>query len=175
MKKLYLLLILSSFSAFGNSVDTKIAPINDTVDEKTTSDVNEILHNEHVGQQFISISKSKDDKSTGYSFIDRTSIALHPYNKRIRVFSQIVNYTPAIEQDNSDGNKISYRSLVIEQFANCDKMEMAKGNIQLFANYFGEGDLIGTNDTPNRWVAMTNNDDELRRLLIVACSLPITE
>lgn len=175
MKKLYLLLILSSFSAFSNSVDTKTALTNETVDEKTTTEINKMLHNERVGQQFIPISKSKDDKTTGYSLLDKTSIALHPYNKRIRVFSQIVNYVPAIEQDNSDGNKISYRSIVVQQFANCDKMEMAKGNIQLFANYFGEGDLIGTNDTPNRWVAMTNNDDELRRLLIVACSLPVTE
>lgn len=172
MKKIYLLLILFSFSALCHNFNTPASTSNNKNNKTNTYQISDNLKDSRIGEQFIPMSKSNENKSIGYSFIDRSSVALHPYNKKIRVFNEVINFIPALEQKNSDGEKISYRSIVIKQFANCDKMEIAKGDIQLFENYFGDGRLISTNDTLNRWTTTTNNDEQ-RRLLIVTCSLSI--
>ena len=172
MKKLYLLFILFSFSALGYDFNTSTSTSNNKSNTNSSHETNENLKDSRIGEQFIPMSKFNEDKSIGYSFIDRSSIVLHPYNKKIRVFNEVVNFIPPLVQENSEGEKITYRSIVIQHFANCDKKEIAKGIIQLFENYFGDGRLVSTNDTPNQWANAIDNNEQ-RRLLIVGCSLSI--
>lgn len=136
------------------------------------NELNENLKDMRVGSQYIPISKINENNSTAYSFIDRNSITLHPYNKKIRIFTKIINWKPALTQEKDDKTNLSIRSLVIQQLANCDKMELAKGKIQWFEKYFGEGNLINTDDSLNRWIAISKNNEQ-RQLLVVACSLPL--
>lgn len=170
MKKLFLFLILFSFNALSNTTDTSSTTNNDLI----TTNTNEILKDSRVGKQYIPVKKTKEDKVFSYSFIDRNSIALHTYNKKIRVFNEIVNFSPEqVSKDNKD-TKQTYRSLKIIRYANCDLKEIARGNIQIFEKYFAAGKLIDSEDTPNRWVNTKQQNDE-HLLLIIACSLPLID
>lgn len=170
MKKLCLLLILFSFTASSNNTDTSNTTNNDLI----TTNTNEILNDSRIGKQYIPIKKTKEDNVFSYSFIDKNSVALHPYNKKIRVFAEIINFAP--EQVSKDNNspKQTYRSLKVMQYANCDRKEIAKGTIQIFEKYFADGKLIDSSDTPHRWVdAKPKNEDH--QFIIIACSLPLAD
>ncbi|OTQ12538.1 hypothetical protein B6D11_11560, partial [Gilliamella apicola] len=79
MKKLYLLIILFSFSALCNDFDTATRTSNNKSDTSSSHEKSENLKDSRIGEQFIPMSKFNEDKSVGYSFIDRSSIILHPY------------------------------------------------------------------------------------------------
>lgn len=168
MKKICLLLILFSFAAFSNNVENEAL----TTNKIDTSKVNENTNDVKIGEQYLPIKKINEKNSTGSYLIDRRSITLHPYNDKIRIFTVIVNYDPALKIEMQDGSELPYSSAIIKQFANCDKMELAKGETKLFEKHFGEGNLIKTDNTPRRWVAISNNN-KLHQLLLIACSLPI--
>lgn len=169
MKKLCLLLIICSISALSANAEE-----NPASEIKTDSnEINQILHDKRVGDDFIPISKFKDEPVDSYSFIVRNSITLHPYNKNIRVFTEIINAIPnQTKEVKEDEKKVSYKSLVVNQFANCDKMELAKGEIKIYDGYFGGGQLLDTSNMPNRWFKIDNRDEQ-RSLIVVACSLPL--
>ncbi|NUF27387.1 Surface-adhesin protein E [Gilliamella bombicola] len=166
MKKLSLFLILFSFVTFAHAVEEKA----DT--EAKTNTAAESLKDPRVGKQFIPTSKSTEDNIIGYSFLDRQSIKLHPFNERIRVFSEVTNYSPELVQKNDDGTETPYNSIKIDYYANCDKMELAKGKLRTIKNNFGDGELVNTIEIPNRWVAITQ-DNEQYKLFVIACSLPL--
>ncbi|OCG18791.1 MULTISPECIES: surface-adhesin E family protein [unclassified Gilliamella] len=168
MKKISLFLILFSFVTFSYAVEEK-TDTNTKANENTAA---ESLKDPRVGKQFIPTSITNEDNTIGYSFLDRESIKLHPYNAKVRVFSEVKNYFPALVKKNDDGTEIPYHSIKIEYYANCDKMELAKGKLRTIEYYFGDGKLINTIEIPNRWVAITQ-DKEQYKLLVIACSLPI--
>ncbi|MWN90018.1 hypothetical protein GQ597_04760 [Gilliamella sp. Pra-s65] len=166
MKKISLFLILFSFATFSHAVEEK-----NSTDTQTNTAV-ESLKDPRVGKQFIPTSKSKEDNIIGYSFLDRQSIKFHPFNNRIRVFSEVTNYSPELRQKNDDGTETLYNSIKIDYYANCDKMELAKGKLSTIKNNFGDGELVNTIEIPNRWRSITQ-DNEQRKLLVIACSLPL--
>lgn len=168
MKKICLLLTLFSFSALCNNVETEELS-NTNLDNNK---VNESIMNANIGEQYLPIKKINEWNSIGSSFIDKESITLHPYNKKIRVFNEIINYDPALKVEMQDGSKLAYSSVITQQFANCDKMELANGEIKMFEKHFGEGTLIETDNIPKRWVEI-DSSNKLRQLLIIACSLPL--
>ncbi|OCG03157.1 surface-adhesin E family protein [Gilliamella sp. wkB112] len=170
MKKIWLLLIFLSFNVLSN--DTK--SITATSNGSAAISTNEDLQDSRVGEQFIPIKKTKEDNIVSYSLIDRQSVTLHPYNKRIRVFNEIINFSPELVFEKTKGEKIKYKSMEIQQYINCDKKEIAKGPFSIYEKYFAEGDLIDTNNTPNRWIADNRHSDD-HQLLIIACSLPLVE
>ncbi|MWP49368.1 MULTISPECIES: surface-adhesin E family protein [unclassified Gilliamella] len=168
MKKLSLFLILFSFSAFSHAVEEKT-----NIDIKAHANTaTESLKDPRVGKKFIPTSKSKEDNSVSYSFLDRHSIKPHPFNAKIRVFSEVTNYSPGLLQKNNDGTETPYHSIKIDYYANCDKMELAKGKIRTIENNFGDGKLVNTIEIPNRWVAITSGNKQYK-LLVIACSLPL--
>ncbi len=169
MKKLGILLFLFSFSVLSLQGVTKNKTEVNKVDFNKEY---QKLKDASIGEQFISINKSYERDSVGYTFIDKNSVRLHPYNKNIRQFNKVTNYIPSLNYEQINGNKVPYHSMVIQEFANCDKMEIAEGNIQIYANYFGDGKLISENQLVNRWVA-TNPGTDMRVLLVIACSLPL--
>ncbi|WP_294611288.1 surface-adhesin E family protein [uncultured Gilliamella sp.] len=144
--------------------DQKSVPIN----------TDEVLKDPRVGKQYIPIKKSNQEKRVSYSFLDRTSVALHPYNKKIRVFDEIVNFVPEQIYENKKEQNETYRSLKIMHYANCDLKEIAKSNIQIFEKYFAAGKLIDSNDTPHRWIDTKQQGDKLQ-LSIIACSLQLAD
>ncbi|MCO6552883.1 MAG: hypothetical protein J6563_07920 [Gilliamella sp.] len=168
MKKVSLFLILFSFATFSHAAG-EVADTNTKANENSAV---ESLKDPRVGEQFIPTSKTNEDNTIGYSFLDRKSIKRHPFNSRIRVFSEVTNYSPALVQKNDDGTKTPYHSIKIEYYANCDKMELAKGKLRTIENNFGDGKLVNTLEIPNRWVAVTH-DNEQYKLLAIACSLPL--
>ncbi|MFQ0993735.1 surface-adhesin E family protein [Gilliamella sp. ESL0232] len=168
MKKVNLFLILFSFAAFSHASGEK-ANIDTKANENTAV---ESLKDPRVGEQFIPTSKTNDNNTIGYSFLDRKSINLHPFNSKIRVFSEVTNYSPALIQKNDDGTETPYHSIRIEYYANCDKMELAKGKLRTIENNFGDGKLVNTIEIANRWIAITH-DNEQYKLLTIACSLPL--
>ncbi|RKS87771.1 surface-adhesin protein E [Orbus hercynius] len=125
----------------------------------------------NVPAQYIPLERSTFGQSTTNMYIDRTSIKTHPYNRFIRTYTQITNYVPAITQE-VDGKQITYHSVVIEQYANCDKKEYAKGIIKVYESDFGQGTLLDTNNMPRRWEE-TKPDSKNRQNLSIICSLPI--
>lgn len=153
-----LILLMSSCLVLANDVNRN---------EKNTG-----LNDHRVPSQYLPIEYSATDDLTSYTFIDRKTIKLHPYNDLIRVYTRIVNYDP-IQFLDKDGEMVPYRSIVIQEYANCDKKMFAKSIIQTHENYFGEGVLQNTNDTPRRWES-TASDSKERQNLIVICSLPLT-
>lgn len=168
MKKLGLLLFLFTFSVLSEPDLTKSKA-------ETKVDMNkeyEKLKNSSIGEQFIPIYKSYENNSIGYAFINKSSVKLHPYNKNIRVFDKVINYIPALNHATDDGSHIPYHSEVIEQYANCDNMEIANGKSQYYANYFGDGKLIYSHQAINRWQSTTLGTNQ-RVFLIIACSLPL--
>ncbi|OCG61337.1 MULTISPECIES: surface-adhesin E family protein [unclassified Gilliamella] len=168
MKKVSLFLILFSFATFSHAAEEKI----DNDAKKNENTAAESLKDPRVGEQFIPISKSNEDDIVGYSFLDRKSIKLHPFNTKIRVFSEVTNYSPALVQKNNDGTETPYHSIKIDYYANCDKMELAKGKLRTIENNFGDGTLVNTIEMPNRWVN-TNQGSEQYKLLVIGCSLPL--
>lgn len=172
MKKLCLVLILFSFATISHATDEKPKL---TEEEKATQakEVKEMLSNPRIGEQFAPISKTDEDNKVGYSFLDKKSIKSHPYNSRIRVFKEVINYTPALVQ-NIDNVKTPYRTIVINYYANCDKKEIAKGQLDLVEKNFAEGKLINNINIPSRWMRAEKNDDNYK-LLIMACSLPLNQ
>jgi hypothetical protein len=168
MKKLSLFLILFSFATFSHAVVEQTY-----VDAKAnTNTAVESLKDPRVGEQFIPTSKSKEDNTIGYSFLDRNSIKLHPFNAKIRMFKEVTNYSPALVQKNDDSTVTPYHAIEIDYYANCDKMELAKGELRTIENNFGDGKLVNTIQMPNRWLAMSQ-DQEQYKLLVIACSLPL--
>ncbi|MDF7667651.1 surface-adhesin E family protein [Orbaceae bacterium ESL0727] len=167
-----LLLLACSGSLLAKDVkDSKQTAVIDH-NEKNTS-----LQDPRVGQQYIPVKKeviSDKDTTTIYTFIDRNSIVTHPYNNKIRIFTDIANFGPAQSFDFDDGNQAIYRSVVTENNVNCDKMEQAKGPVYYFENYFGEGKQQNSDKQPNRWEAKVKGIDQYRLLLIV-CSLPLAK
>ncbi|OCG49190.1 MULTISPECIES: surface-adhesin E family protein [Gilliamella] len=166
MKKISLFLILLSFATFNHALEEEI-----NSNDKTKTSI-ESLKDPRVGKQFIPISKSKEDNIISYSFLDRQSIKLHPFNNKIRVFSEITNYSPELIQKNDDGTETPYNSIKIDYYANCDKMELAKGKLSTIKNNFGDGPLINTVETLNRWMTIMQ-DNRQYKLLVIACSLPL--
>lgn len=169
MKKLWLLLIFTSFCTFGNDDNTVNTADNKTIDTKVAKFIND----PRIGEQYIPYKIYRDVKADSYLFIDRKSITLHPYNQNIRVFNEIINFTPDQESKDPEQPKIIYRSVVYKQYVNCNNKEIAQGTMQIFENYFGEGKLIDADDTPNRWIKDDKKSDQ-HNLIIIACSLPLT-
>lgn len=170
MKKICLLLIFLSFNALSDDTKSSTA----TNNASAAINTNEDLQDPRVGKQFIPIKKVKEDNVVSYAFIDRQSVTLHPYNKKIRVFNEIINFSPELVFSKTKEEKIKYKSIKSQQYVNCDKKEIAKGTFKIYEKYFAEGDLIDTNDTPNRWVADNRHSDD-HQLFIIACSLPLVE
>ncbi|MWP62477.1 surface-adhesin E family protein [Gilliamella sp. Pas-s25] len=163
MKKLSLFLIFLSFATFSYAVEKQTNTNNTAV---------ESLKDPRVGEQFIPTSKSNEDNTVSYSFLDRNSIKLHPFNAKIRTFSEVINYSPALVQKNDDGTETPYHAIEIDYYANCDKMELAKGKLRTIENNFGDGKLVNTIEIPNRWVAASLSHEQ-HKLLVIACSLPL--
>lgn len=130
------------------------------------------LMDPRVPTQFVPMKALSMGESTGYEFIDRTSIKLHPYNANIRTFYIYSNYEPELQQSHN-GELIPYRAMVQEKFVNCDKKLWATKSIDTYDVYFGEGNLLTHNETPQRWV--TANDSQQQNMLLIACSLPVNQ
>lgn len=173
MKNLLLISILFSFSALSAEVST-VSPDNTNMTSTANNELNQILKDPRVGNQFISVLKTNIESAVAYSFIDRQSVSLHPYNDKIRLFNEVINYTPSLSLETEEGKSVPYRSMVIQQMANCDKQEIVKGQIKLYENYFGEGNLQSTNNFPKRWESTIKGNDS-RRLLVIACELPLAK
>lgn len=172
MKKLCLFLFLFSFAAITNATDEKPSL---TEEEKAAQakEVEDMLSNPKIGEQFSPLSKTKEDNTVGYSFLDKKSIKLHPYNQRIRVFKEVINYIPALVQ-NIDNVKTPYHTVVINYYVNCEKKEIVKGQLNLVENFFAEGKLINNINIPSRWTRASKGDEK-HQLLIIACSLPLNQ
>ena len=168
MKKVSLFLVLLSFATFNYAVE-EIANSNAKTNKNTEV---ESLKDPRIGEKFIPTSKTNEDHSISYSFLDRKSIKRHPFNPRIRVFNEVTNYSPALVQKNADGTETFYHSIKIEYYANCDKMELAKGKLKIIEKNFGDGKLVNTIEIPSRWISITQ-DNERYKLLVIACSLPL--
>ena len=162
--------MLFSFTAITHA-EEKI-PLTEAELAAQTKEVKVMLSNPKIGQQFTPLSKTVEDNTTGYAYLDKKSIKSHPYNNKIRIFKEVINYIPALIQ-NIDNVKTPYHTVVVNYYANCDKNEIAKGKIELIENYFAEGKLVNTIDIPNRWTR-ANKGDEKHKLLVIACSLPLT-
>lgn len=141
--------------------------------DSKNNDKNTSLQDPRVPSKYLPIEKKDVGDSTGYTFIDRASVKLHPYNNLILTYKRIINYSPALQQD-QDGNKITYRSVVVDEYVNCDKKEFAKTLIQTYSNYFGEGELLSSNNEPKRWESTTLDSKE-RLNLSVICSLALND
>ncbi|XKM12944.1 surface-adhesin E family protein [Orbaceae bacterium ac157xtp] len=152
-------LLLSSGATFANDTDSA---------EKNTS-----LKDERVPSRYLPLEQTHDNDSLGYIFVDRQSVKIHPYNPLIRTYTRITNYGPALSVE-QNGEKVPYRSVVSNEYANCDKKEFAKGVIQNYENYFGEGNLVETNDKPKRW-ERPDSFTKTYQNLIVICSLPVNK
>lgn len=133
--------------------------------------ISEIRKDPRVSTQYIPMQKTKVGDSDSYTFLDRTSIKLHPYNQRIRTFVTLTNYNPSLMQDKGD-EQVNYQSTLITHYVNCDKKELVKGQIQTFAQPFAEGQLHSNDNNPRRWEAIKQNNQQYN-LVIVACSLPL--
>lgn len=153
------ILVISSCFSFANSNEMK--------------DINTSLTDSRVPTLYLPIEKSNIGATVSYTFVDKTSVKIHPYNALIRTYTRVINYGPALMQD-KDGVSVPYRSMVIQEFVNCDKKEHAKGLIETYENYFGAGALQSTNNLPKRWEA-TSVDSKERQNLIVICSLPLNK
>ncbi|KES16623.1 hypothetical protein GASC598P17_013090 [Gilliamella apis SCGC AB-598-P17] len=169
MKKLCLFLMLFSFTAITHAEEKK--PLTEAELASQAKEVEVMLSNPKIGAQFPPLSKTDEDNTIGYSYLDKNSIKLHPYNNKIRIFKEVSNYVPALVQ-NIDNVKTPYHTVVINYYANCDKKEIAKGKIELIENYFAEGKLINTIDIPSRWMR-AEKGDEKHKLMVIACSLPL--
>lgn len=169
MKKLCLFLMLFSFTAITHAEEKK--PLTQDELAAQAKEVEVMLSNPKIGEQFTPLSKTDEDNTIGYAYLDKKSIKLHPYNDKIRIFKEVTNYIPALVQD-IDNVKTPYHTVVINYYANCDKKEIAKGKIELIENYFAEGKLVNTIDIPNRWTR-ADKGDEKHKLLVIACSLPL--
>lgn len=121
--------------------------------------------------QFILLEKLNSGEIASYTYIDRTSIKLHPYNKLIRTYKRIINFNSPLMID-INGEQKPYRSIVSHEYANCDKKEYAEGLIQDYENDFGSGTLQSENDKPKRWKSTAPNSKD-RNGLIIICSLPL--
>lgn len=154
-----LILVVSSCYSFANSNEP--------------NETNTSLTDSRVPTQYLPIEHSNMGTTVSYTFVDRTSVKIHPYNALIRTYTRVINYGPALMQD-KDGVSVPYRSMVIQEFVNCDKKEHAKGLIETYENYFGAGALQSTNNLPKRWEATTVDSKE-RQNLIVICSLPLNK
>ncbi|WP_392562059.1 surface-adhesin E family protein [Orbus sturtevantii] len=126
-----------------------------------------------VSSQYLPITKISADHSTGYVFIDRASVKIHPYNKLIRTYSRVINYVPALSQKINDV-PLSYQSKVIQEFVNCDKKEYVENSTKIYQNPFGTGKLYDTDNFPKRWEA-TTGDEKQRLVITVVCALPVNE
>ncbi len=152
-------ILCASNTAFAGDIDTN---------EKIRS-----LDDPRVPSRYLPLEKMNISDYVGYSFVDRTSVKLHPYNPLIRTYVRIINYSRALSQDKEDSEQgFSYRSQVIHEYVNCDKKEYARGLIQFYENYFGEGQLEDSNNTPKRLIA-TFPKTKARQNLQVICSLPL--
>lgn len=125
----------------------------------------------NVPSQYVPITKSQSGESESRSFLDRTSIQLHPYNENIREFIEITNNKPALELIKDD-EKVTYQSVITHYYANCDKQELVKGIITSHAGYFGAGEQQSYNQEPRRW-ELINKGSSMRSLLTIACALPL--
>lgn len=169
MKKLCLFLMLFSLTAITHAEEKK--PLTEDELAAQAKEVEVMLSNPKIGEQFTPLSKTDEDNTIGYAYLDKKSIKLHPYNDKIRIFKEVTNYIPALVQD-IDNVKTPYHTVVVNHYANCDKKEIAKGKIKLIENYFAEGKLVNTIDIPNRWTR-ADKGDEKHKLLVIACSLPL--
>lgn len=138
------------------------------LNEKNTS-----LNDPRVPDRYLPIERVNLSHSIGYSFIDRLSVKQHPYNPLIRTYIRITNYSPALSQDKENSEEgFAYRSEITQEYVNCDKKEYAKGLVQFYEKYFGEGQLEDSDDKPKRLVLTQPNSKE-RQSLQVICSLPL--
>lgn len=149
-----LTLLVCSYSAFAVDI--------------TEQDIS--LTDSRVPTQYLPIEKSTLGDSTSYTFVDKTSVKLHPYNNLIRTYTRITNYTPAVMTQDKD---VSYHSVVSQEYVNCEKQEYAKGLITSYENYFGEENKISSNNLPKRWESVKQKNKEKQSLIII-CSLPLT-
>lgn len=170
MKKLCLLLTLLSFSVLSNNINIS----KESSNEFDINGLNESLKDKRIGVQYIPISKTKENSSKGYSLLDKDSVTLHPYNKRIRLFNEMINWNPSLSKEETEKTNKPSHSIIIKYYANCDKMQLARAKTQWFDKYFGEGNLLDSNEVPNRWVTIKKGDEQ-RQLLVVACSLPLVD
>jgi hypothetical protein len=172
MKKLYLLLILFSFVAITHATE-QLNEKQLTESEKAAQakKTKEMLSSPKIGEQFSPLSKTNEENTVGYSFLDKKSIKLHPYNNKIRVFKEVINYIPALVQ-NIDDVKTPYNTIVINYYVNCEKKEIAKGQLDLVKNFFAEGNLVNSINIPSRWMR-AGSGEEKHQLLVMACSLPL--
>lgn len=130
------------------------------------------LMDARVPSQYIPMAKTHSGDVETFSFIDRTSVKLHPYNQNIRTFTGVINNHPAL--DIMDGEtKVSYQSIVTHYYANCDKKELVKSVVTSHSGYFGEGEQQSYNEEPRRWQPV-NQGSSQRNLLVVACTLPLS-
>lgn len=174
MKKLCLFLMLFSFAATIHAAENKEKPSYTEAEKAAQAkQVELMLSNPKIGKQFVPISKSNEDNKLGYAYLDKDSIKLHPYNQRIRVFREVINYVPELVQ-NIDNVKTPYHAIVINYYANCAKKEIAKGQLDLVENFFAEGKTINHINIPSRWTRALKGDDK-HQLLVIACSLPLNK
>jgi len=132
-----------------------------------------ITDNSHTPSQYLPIAKINTDSAVEFVFIDKKSVKPHPYNKLIRAYTRVINYTPALSK-NINGESRSYHSKVIQEFVNCDKKEHVEYLVDIYENPFGIGKSYHIDNLPKRWEATTNNEKE-RQNLIIVCSLPIND
>lgn len=140
----------------------------------TPNEGNTSLSDSRVQSQYLPIEKSNFGDSISYTFIDRTSVKKHPYNNLIRTYTRVINYGPPIVVQDQDGKDIAYHSVVSHEYVNCDLQEFAKGLVETYQNYFGEGTLIDANDLPKRWEGTKHNNREKQNLVVI-CSLPLNQ
>ncbi|WP_392560157.1 surface-adhesin E family protein [Orbus mooreae] len=152
-------LLVCSYSVF--SLDTDTPP---------TTNVG--LSDSQVPAQYLPIEKSNIGNYTSYTFIDKSSVKLHPYNHLIRTYTRVTNFGSEQFLQYESKNKTPYRSVVSQEYVNCDLREYAKGLVENYESYFGKGKLINIDHSPKRWET-TDLDDRERQNLIVICSLPI--
>jgi len=132
-----------------------------------------INNDNRIPSQYLSIAKIDTGSEVGYVFIDKKSVKLHPYNKLIRAYTRVINYTPELLK-NINGESLPYRSKVIQEFVNCDKKEHVEYLVDIYENPFGTGKLYQSDNLPKRWEATTKDEKERQNLTIV-CALPIND
>ncbi|MDF7669710.1 surface-adhesin E family protein [Orbaceae bacterium ESL0721] len=164
--KITLTTLIFSSPAFATATKSDI--------ESFAEERNESLKDPLVGQRYIPTNKFEIGNAITYKFIDRNSIKLHPYNSNIRLFNEVITYGPPQMLPTADGKEIAYRSSIFEHKANCDQMEIATGNIHYFEHYFGNGELINTDNFPRRWQTTVRGNNQHNQLTIV-CGLPLAE
>lgn len=167
-KSSYLLQIVMIFSIIGTSHFT-FANNTDQMEQNSS------LKDPRVPTRYLPIEKLYQSGSVGFSFVDRKSVKLHPYNPLIRTYSRITNYSPALSQDKEGSEEgFSYHSIVVQEYVNCHNFEYAKGITQFYENNFGEGQLENSTHEINRLISTESGTKERRNLQVI-CALPLND